>query len=74
MEANPLKEAARRAGSATKLAELIDRPQQTVWEWMQRGWPAPDACFAIQEATGVSVVDLLKPAKPKPRKGKRRAA
>lgn len=74
MDGTPLAEAARRAGNATNLAKKIDRPQQTVSEWMKRGWPAPDACLAIERVTGVPVADLLKPAKPRKKRKARRAA
>lgn len=69
MEAkNPLHRAAEIAGNPNKLAAAIGRRQSTVWEWMKRGWPSPDACPAIEEATGVSTADLLAPAMRKPGK------
>lgn len=64
MENTPLAKAVEIVGSTTKLAKVIDRRQSVVWAWVKRGWPSPDACLAIQEATGgkVSAADLLEPA------------
>jgi DNA-binding transcriptional regulator YdaS (Cro superfamily) len=64
MEVNPLEKAAGIVGNANKLAKAINRSQSTVWLWMQRGWPAPDACRAIEEATEgkVTAAELLEPA------------
>ena len=60
----PLQRAADLAGTPTALAKKIGRRQSTVWEWMQRGWPAPDACQAIAEAVDNQVTEdeLLKSA------------
>lgn len=64
MEANPLRKAIEIMGNPSRLAKAIDRRQSTVWGWMQRGWPAPDACMAIEKATAgkVKAADLIKPA------------
>jgi hypothetical protein len=61
---SPLQKAARIAGTPTALAKKIGRRQSTMWEWMQRGWPAPDACQAIAEAVDNQVTEdeLLKSA------------
>lgn len=72
----PLHRAARIIGSTNRLAKAINRTQSTVWGWMKRGWPPPEACPAIERATGgeVTAVDLLAPAMaPKPKR-KRKAA
>lgn len=64
MEVNPLEKAAGIVGNANKLAKVIGRSQSTVWLWMRRGWPSPDACLAIEEATDgkVTAAELLAPA------------
>lgn len=61
---NPLEKAVKIVGNPNRLATAIGRRQSTVWGWMQRGWPAPDACLEIERATGgkVKAADLLKPA------------
>lgn len=61
---NPLERAAQIVGNPNQLAKAIGRRQSTVWGWMQRGWPAPDACLEIERATGgkVKAVDLLRAA------------
>jgi hypothetical protein len=63
MEVTPLEKAAAIVGNANKLAKAINRKQSTVWGWMKRGWPSPDACRAIEEATGgkVRAAELLEP-------------
>jgi DNA-binding transcriptional regulator YdaS (Cro superfamily) len=67
---NPLAKAVERIGNLNALATKIGRSQSTVWRWMQRGWPAPDACPAIEAATGISTAELLKPAFKRRRKKK----
>lgn len=61
---NPLQKAVEIVGNPNRLAKAIDRRQSTVWGWIQRGWPSPDACVEIERATGgkVKAADLLKPA------------
>lgn len=61
---NPLAKAVKIVGNPNRLASAIGRRQSTVWGWMQRGWPSPDACLEIERATGgqVKAADLLKPA------------
>lgn len=60
----PLQRAADIVGTPTALAKAIGRRQSTVWEWMKRGWPAPNACQAIEAATHgqVTAAELLQPA------------
>lgn len=77
----PLERAAKEVGTPTALAKAIGRKQSTVWTWLKRGWPAPDACPAIEAATGgkVTAVELLEPAfkkaaKPAPKRQRRVAA
>lgn len=65
MEAiNPLDRAIEIIGNPNRLATAIGRRQSTVWGWVKRGWPAPNACLEIERATGgkVKATDLLKPA------------
>jgi DNA-binding transcriptional regulator YdaS (Cro superfamily) len=64
MEVNPLKRAIGIVGTQTALATKIGRRQSTIHEWVKRGWPSPDACHAIEEATDgkVTAAELLEPA------------
>lgn len=60
----PLRRAIEIVGTQTALAAKIGRRQSTIHEWVKRGWPAPEACRAIEEATGgqVTAAELLEPA------------
>lgn len=69
----PLEIAADEFDNPTAFARAIGRRQSSVWDWLRRGWPAPDACEDIERAVKgkVKAVDLLKPAvKAKKRKGR----
>lgn len=73
----PLQRAVNEVGNQTLLAKMIGRKQSTVWEWLRRGWPAPDACHAIEAATGgkVKAAELLAPAmQPRPATKRKRTA
>lgn len=59
----PIHRAAEIAGNHTELARRIGRAQSTVHRWMKRGWPAPDACADIEKLTGITIAELLAPAK-----------
>lgn len=64
MTNTPFHEAVKHVGNLTKLAALIGRRQSTLQIWDARGWPAPEACPAIERATGgkFSRLQLLEPA------------
>ncbi len=64
MTTTPFHEAVKSVGSLTELARLIGRRQSTLQIWEARGWPAPDACPAIERATDgkFTRLQLLEPA------------
>lgn len=62
MDGTPLAAAIKKSGGQTALAEAIGRSQTTISDWFKRGWPSPEACPAIEAATGVSAAELLQPA------------
>jgi len=73
----PIQRAVNHFRTQVGLAEAIGRNQSTVWEWLRRGWPALEACAAIEEATSgkVTAAELIAPAflsNPKKRRKNRR--
>ena len=61
----PIKLAVQRAGGQTALADKLtaltpDDPvsQQSVWKWINRGYPPADRCIAIEMVTRMNRGDL----------------
>jgi transcriptional regulator with XRE-family HTH domain len=48
-------------GPQTALAEMMGVTQQTVSEWVKRGWMPPAHALKAQRLMGIPAVDLVKP-------------
>ena len=55
----PIEKAVNVVGGQTALAEICGVKQQQVWNWINRqGHPPGRYCYQIEEATGVSALEL----------------